>query len=962
MPLHLEFLEDRCNPSAPTLAASITLPGANSAWNFGNAPLNASPIVYDLFGTGQTDVITPGGDGNLYAYGFNKSTGQYQQLVTYSTGGLGAGVPIQSTPCITTLPTGLALFVVNSKGSVFGWDAKTGALLPGWPQSTFWAGNPGDQQPNPPATLDGVFGSIAAGDLENNGNPDIVCASTNHEVTAFHSNGTVFWRYNDDDTIFSGVAIGDINRTGRLSVVVGGDSSNNGQTPPFWYWAGGKIIALSWEGHREWVVQTNQVIWSTPVLADLQGNGYLDVVVGTGIFFPGANGTGFLGNEVYAVDPNGNILPGWPVATSGSVDSGVAPVMAPPAVGDLLGNGQLDVVVAAYSGALLAIAPNGQIIWQVSAFTSSGGQQLSAPIIGPDITGDGHPDVFLGSDGAIQDQVLEAFDGGTGATVFTYSGEPQQTPPVPAEPQFNAAVVGHFQGDSTYELAVVENAETAAGVLAPSFLQVFNLGTSNVAPPWPQLRSQASGDGVARSAKFSAGFVTTLYQTALGRTPSAGELASWVTVYANAPTIEPFVGAIVSSQEARADLVTYWYALYLGRGPDAAGLNNWLNFIAAGNTYATVKALFLASPESFNDGGGTNPGWVTYLYEKILGRDPSPAEVNSWVSLLDSGARTRDQVSTGFYLSPECTDGLIDFYYAYFQPGGITRPPIDDLQAMGMDMRAGAREEQVLTQMLTANGDYLSVQGQGSWLRAVYQDLLGRPITPAEAANWLTAMEQGVSMSAVATAVINSPEALNQLISTPQYPPGQLGNSTPGSLREGDLQGVYQHYLKRAPSAAEQNNALAALQSGQTVDQLVRNMVSTQEYFNLNGGTAAGFVNAAYNDILGRAPNSAELAKWVADANVQNDLPQTLLFGAPQEYYTQEINNWFNAYLHRFPNTPSDLSRVVTGTTFGGQAFLDAMVAGGTPNTMRVIMLTSAEYQNIALFKEFWLGGGRWLS
>ena len=57
------------------------------------------------------------------------------------------------------------------------------------------------------------------------GRPDIVVPSFNHEITAFRSDGTVFWRFNNDDTVFSGVAIGDLNGDGRLEVVVGEHSA-----------------------------------------------------------------------------------------------------------------------------------------------------------------------------------------------------------------------------------------------------------------------------------------------------------------------------------------------------------------------------------------------------------------------------------------------------------------------------------------------------------------------------------------------------------------------------------------------------------------------------------------------------------------------------------------------------------------------------------------------------------------
>src|SRR5579871_4128686 len=485
--LWFEILESRYNPSSPALMANINLPGANSAWDFSKGPFTPSPIVHDLFGDGQQEIITPGGDGNIYAYKYNKSTGNFQQILQYYTGAFGAGVPFYSTPALVNLPSGLALFAGNAHGIVFGWNAQTGTILPGWPRSVQ---SPGEAPSSDP-TIDGVFGSIAAGDLENNGNPDIVVSSFNHEITAFRPDGSVFWRFNNDDTDFSGVAIGDLNRDGRLEVVVGGDSA-----PSQFYWAGGRIDCLSWEGKREWVIQTDQVIWSAPVLADLQGNGTLDVVVGTGLFY--RNGNSYPGNEVYAVDPNGNILPGWPFVTGpGGSTTGSAPVQSSPAVADLLGNGQLDVVFDDFAGNLYAVAPNGQQIWKTAAFPGQG--LYGSAIVGPDIAGNGHADVILGGvNGGSGQIVLQGFDGTNGNSVFSFPGF-NGTPPLPV---YNAPAVGQFTGDGSYQIAVVfSNYGSEGALLSPSNLEILNVGASSVAPPWSQLRQDGTANVVSRDRK-----------------------------------------------------------------------------------------------------------------------------------------------------------------------------------------------------------------------------------------------------------------------------------------------------------------------------------------------------------------------------------------------------------------------------------------------------------------------------
>jgi hypothetical protein len=936
--LWFEVLEGRYNPSSPTLMANLTLPGANSPWDFSEGPFTPSPIVYDLFGDGQQEIITPGGDGNVYAYKYNQSDGMFQQVVQYSTGSAGAGVPIYATPVVVRLPSGLALFAGNAHGLVFGWNAQTGAILPGWPESVQ---APGEVD----HSADLIFGSLAAGDLENNGNPDIVVSSNNHEITAFHPDGSVFWRFNNDDSVFSGVAIGDLNRDGRLEVVVGGDSA-----PSQFYWAGGRIECLSWEGKREWVVQTNQTTWSTPILADLQGNGSLDVVVGTGLFYH--TGSSYPGNEVYALDPNGNILPGWPFVTGpGGSTTGPAPVQASPAVADLLGNGQLDVVFADFVGNLYAVAPNGQQIWKTAAFPGQG--LYGAPIVGPDITGNGKPDVFLGAvDGRPNQVVLQGFDGATGNSIFSFPGL-NGTPPLP---QYNAAAVGHFTGDSSYQMAVVYSNYGSQGLLSPSTLEVLDLGDSSVIPPWGQYRQDALADAVARSGTYSANLITSLYRNALGRTPGAFELNNLqLPNFVRDPSLEPLIAGIVGSQEAQTRQINSWYQLYLNRAPDPGGLATYLNFLAAGHSYAMAQTFIVSSQEAFNDAGGTNSGYVTSLYRHILQRAPGQSEVDGWVNLLNAGALSRAQVANGFLLSAEYTNRLIDAYYSAYQPGGLSTPPADDLEAMGMDLRSGHNEVPVLTQLLTANGDYVSMQPQGSWVRALYHDVLARAAGPSEVASWLALLEGGTSTAAVANAIVSSAEANQQVVTTPQLPAG--------AVRVGSIQGYYQHFLGRTPSAAEAAGWVNALDSGATRTSVIETFLGSNEYYQLAGGTPTGFINKVFNDLLGRAPSSNDYQQGLSQPNVRAAVPNELLIGVPHEYFVDEISTYYNAYLHRFPNTPGDQSRLIASIDpFGGQVFLDGLMGGANPASVQVGILTSSEYQNVALFKEFWGGGGRWLT
>src|SRR5882757_6833533 len=101
--LTLEHLEDRINPT-PTLLQNITLPGAYPQAGI----YSPSPVVADLDGDGQQEVLSLGGD-VLYAYKMNPNTGQMFIDHSYSLGTPRG--PMNSTPVVVNLPAGTAIFL-----------------------------------------------------------------------------------------------------------------------------------------------------------------------------------------------------------------------------------------------------------------------------------------------------------------------------------------------------------------------------------------------------------------------------------------------------------------------------------------------------------------------------------------------------------------------------------------------------------------------------------------------------------------------------------------------------------------------------------------------------------------------------------------------------------------------------------------------------------------------------------
>lgn len=103
--------------------------------------------------------------------------------------------------------------------------------------------------------------------------------------------------------------------------------------------------------------------------------------------------------------------------------------------------------------------------------------------------------------------------------------------------------------------------------------------------------------------------------------------------------------------------VSRLYTKALGRPYDISGLNDWCNRIAGGSWSVTDAATtgFFHSPE-FQNKNLSNEEYVKVLYRTFLDREYDKPGLNDWVSQLNSGQKSRDEVLRGFSGSREFAD------------------------------------------------------------------------------------------------------------------------------------------------------------------------------------------------------------------------------------------------------------------------------------------------------------------
>lgn len=167
------------------------------------------------------------------------------------------------------------------------------------------------------------------------------------------------------------------------------------------------------------------------------------------------------------------------------------------------------------------------------------------------------------------------------------------------------------------------------------------------------------------------GFVTALYQNALGRAPDAAGLADWTSrISSGQITQSQALVGFSESAENRADTagqvaagiwdvseagaeVARMYDTALGRLPDAGGFSGWVAALNGGASLQSLANGFVTSPEFISTYGALDDGgFVQALYQNTLHRASDAAGAAGWTGALAAGA-TRAQVVVGFSESAE---------------------------------------------------------------------------------------------------------------------------------------------------------------------------------------------------------------------------------------------------------------------------------------------------------------------
>ena len=292
---------------------------------------SSSPTIADVNNDGTADIVIGHQDGWLRVVsgvsGHNVPGWPQKAIINGAN-----GTAIDSTPAVADLFKDGTKKIVVGVGSTWVHNQQGGVIIfnaNGSRHCVFQTRDFGNVYANTGVAdgySDPVFSSPAIGDINGDGYPDIVFGSFDLHVYAIDRNCHKLIDYNIEDSTWSSPALYDVDGDGRQEIFIGGDQTAGGAID----WSGGEFRALKYvPGAPGNAVE----LWKNRINDTVWSSPAIGDIDGDGRVEV-VVGAGFSyqrsdGRKIFAWHlDDGSAVRGWPQATGGST-------MPSPALGDL---------------------------------------------------------------------------------------------------------------------------------------------------------------------------------------------------------------------------------------------------------------------------------------------------------------------------------------------------------------------------------------------------------------------------------------------------------------------------------------------------------------------------------------------------------------------------------------------------------------------------------------------------
>jgi hypothetical protein len=368
----------------PVYATEVQLPGARISYS--------ALATADFNGDGYKEIVAGGSDGMLYVISTNDGVKWFPVWNHQCNIEIEAANPpthkdtneIFASPAIADLDNDGHLDIVVAMGGnvhvdnhddslrdnggilVFryngSWDFALIESLSadgsrGWPQPRIDRVGLGSGYSYPDGYWDGIMTTPALGDLDGDGDLEIVVAGIDRRIHAWHHTGEAvsgwpIYRGNGDALLRGGIsspALADIDRDGRPEVIVATQSPPWDQSLPITTtnpdYTKGTLWAINGDSSNVpgFPVPTEQYFLSSPAIGDVDNDGYFEIVIGSGRAYGSPPIPTGRDNIVSVFNHDGSMLTGWPKETVGYT-------RASPGLADLDNDGIVEIVIGCGSG------------------------------------------------------------------------------------------------------------------------------------------------------------------------------------------------------------------------------------------------------------------------------------------------------------------------------------------------------------------------------------------------------------------------------------------------------------------------------------------------------------------------------------------------------------------------------------------------------------------------------------